>query len=81
MEEIRRAPVRKRIKLESIISRVDLDVLEVGSKTLDLADKYIGSGPIPRRYRADAVHIAVSVVNEADAIASWNLSLLKKLKK
>lgn len=32
------------------------------------------------KYRDDAVHIAIAVVNNLDAIVSWNLTHMVKLK-
>ncbi|MEW6070098.1 MAG: hypothetical protein AB1485_05725 [Candidatus Thermoplasmatota archaeon] len=45
-----------------------------------LGDKYVEQKIIPARYRDDALHIAIGVLNELDVIVSWNLRHMVKLK-
>jgi len=37
-------------------------------------------GVVPVRFRDDAVHIAVAVVNDLDVVVSWNLEHMVKLR-
>jgi hypothetical protein len=55
-------------------------LLEVDIETEELAERYIKEGIIPIRYRGDALHIAVAVINGVDVIVSWNFEHIVKLK-
>jgi hypothetical protein len=55
-------------------------LLEIDEEVKELADRYISAGIIPEKYRNDALHIAVAVVNDLDVIISWNLEHIVKLK-
>lgn len=80
LEEIDKSPIRTKIKLERIINNLRLITLEVNEKALKLAQKYVEASLIPETYRADAIHIAVATINTMDALISWNLSHIVKLK-
>ncbi|MFQ3675573.1 MAG: hypothetical protein SNJ64_03415, partial [Endomicrobiia bacterium] len=43
-------------------------------------NKYILENIIPSKYRNDALHIAIAVVNDSDVVVSWNLEHIVKLK-
>ncbi|HLG30846.1 MAG TPA: hypothetical protein VI387_11600, partial [Candidatus Brocadiales bacterium] len=45
-----------------------------------LGKLYIDGGIIPSRYYADAIHIAFATVCEVDALVSWNLEHMVKLR-
>ena len=45
-----------------------------------LSKKYIVAKLIPENYRADAIHISAPSINSMDALVSWNLSHIIKLK-
>ncbi len=55
-------------------------LLEVDIEAEELAERYIREGIIPIRYRSDALHIAVAVINGIEAIVSWNFEHIVKLK-
>lgn len=80
LEELKRSPIKKRIKLESKISRLKLEILKVNERILTLAQKYLEANLVPENYRADAIHIAVATMNSMDILASWNLSHIVRLK-
>lgn len=64
----------KRNLLLNVVNEYNLDFADI-SKAVeidDLADLYIQQGAIPPNKRADALHIAVSVVNQIDYLVSWN---------
>jgi hypothetical protein len=70
LEEINQAP-------EHVVShaRTVLEEAEVVSNTDEiamLAQAYITDGIVPKRYRADAVHIATATVARCRFIVSWN---------
>jgi predicted nucleic acid-binding protein len=72
LREVSRAPDRRRTELQRLIFETQLEVLEVTEEALRLAGRYIAEAIIPRRYRDDAIHIAVAVVNNLDCVVSWN---------
>jgi len=80
LEEISKAHKNKTIALKRIINKLQLKVLEIDEKVLDLSKKYIDAKLIPESYRADAIHISVASINSMDALVSWNLSHIVKLK-
>ena len=49
-------------------------------ESITLAEQYIGRGIIPARYRNDAFHIAIAVVEDLDVVVSWNMSHIVRLK-
>ena len=80
LEEISKAPTKKKIKLDRKISRLKLMVLEIDEKVLTLARKYTESKLIPEKFRPDAIHIAIATVNSLDILASWNQTHIVKPK-
>ena len=80
VREISRAPVPKRFQLEELLRRVNPLLLGIDEEAGELADRYIKEGIIPEKYRPDALHIAVAVVNGIEAIVSWNFEHIVKLK-
>ncbi len=55
-------------------------LLGIDLETEELAERYIKEGIIPKKYRSDALHIDVSVINGIDVIVSWNSEPIVKLK-
>ena len=80
VEEILDAPAEKRESLLELISKYELQVLETTKDANELADKYVAQGIIPAKYRDDALHIAIAVVNKVNVIVSWNFEHIVKLK-
>jgi predicted nucleic acid-binding protein len=78
--EINRAPEEIKTKLLKFIEQQNPVLLEIDEEVKELADRYISTGIIPEKYRNDALHIAVAVVNDLDVIISWNLEHIVKLK-
>lgn len=54
--------------------------LAVNDECNRLADEYVSHGIIPDKYRDDALHIAVAVVNSMDYLVSWNFEHIVKVK-
>lgn len=54
--------------------------LPVNEECQRLADEYLEKGIIPKKYRDDAVHIAVAVVHSTDYLVSWNFEHIVKVK-
>lgn len=80
INEISKSPVAKRIIFEKQISNNDLKVLKVDKSVLELAEKYIRESLVPTKYKPDAIHIAIATTNSMDALVSWNLKHIVKLK-
>jgi len=80
VREISRASAPKRFQLEDVLRKVNPLLLEIDEEIGELADRYIKEGIIPQKYRPDALHIAVAVVNGIEVIVSWNFEHIVKLK-
>ena len=80
IREISRSPEPKRSKLEDLIRRTKPLLLDIDMESVELAERYVKEGIIPEKYRSDALHIAVSVINGIDVIVSWNFEHIVKLK-
>lgn len=46
-----------------------------------LVEEYVKRKIIPRKYRDDARHIAVAVVNDVDVIITWNCKHMAQVEK
>jgi len=80
IREISRAPEPRKSQLEGLLRETNPLLLEVDIEAEELAERYVKEGIIPERYRSDAVHIAVAVVNGIEVIVSWNFEHIVKLK-
>jgi len=77
-EEIEAASSQIREEMMELIK--DFNLLEINSETEELADYYIEKEIFPEKYRSDALHVAVAVVNEIKYILSWNFKHIVKVK-
>lgn len=50
----------------------DLKLLEITDEAISLAERLVKEGAIPPKAAADALHIAVSVVNGMEYLVTWN---------
>ncbi|HLG31083.1 MAG TPA: hypothetical protein VI387_12805 [Candidatus Brocadiales bacterium] len=66
--------------MEDLIRRTKPLLLDIDMESVELAERYVKEGIIPEKYRSDALHIAVSVINGIDVIVSWNFEHIVKLK-
>lgn len=80
IEEVKKSPTPKRIQIESLITRFNLPQLKLDKVADNLAMEYVKNKVIPSKYEADAMHIAIPVINRLDAIVSWNFRHIVKLK-
>ena len=67
----------KRDAMRSVVG--SFGVLDISEEADDLAGVYVERGVFTERYRADALHVAIAVVNGAQYFASWNFSHLVKI--
>ena len=80
IREINNAPEEIAVKLRNLINDIEPEELQVDENVQALADRYIKEGVIPLKYRDDALHIAVAVINNIDVIVSWNFTHIVKVK-
>jgi hypothetical protein len=83
IDEINRTPdVEKRRMLLKAIRDYDVKVLDIEAYREEiekLAVSYIDHGVIPRKKLEDALHVAISTVEEMDALISWNYKHLANI--
>lgn len=80
LAEFARAPSDLQDCLIGALQDSEAIVLEVDSQVIEFATACIARGTIPERYEADAVHIGCAVVAGLDAIVSWNMEHIVKLR-
>ena len=80
LDEIHKAPEQKRLKLLSLIRKFNLNELKTTSETRVLANLYVKHKIIPEKFLADALHIAIAVLNDMNVIISWNMNHIVKVK-
>ena len=54
-------------------------VLDLDIEATELAQEYIDRGIFPEKYRSDANHVAVAVINGVGYLCSWNFTHLVKV--
>lgn len=70
LTEIQRGNKEFAINRERYIA--DLSILAVTDAAAELADTLLARVPMPAKAAADAVHIAVAVLNGIDMVLTWN---------
>ncbi len=68
-EAARGDTVAARTRLERIAG---LQILRISDEAVFLAERLTYSGPIPREYAADALHVAMAAVHGMDYLLTWN---------
>jgi len=63
----------KRNRLLKTLNSVSPNIIRPSKQIRLLATKYVASGIIPKKYQADALHIAAAVISGVTTIVSWNL--------
>ncbi len=71
--------IRKREFIKNLIFDYDIEILDLKQSAINLANKYIKQGAIPKEELADAYHIAIATVNKIEALASWNFAHIVSL--
>ena len=72
LEEIQRAPGDLKEKILEKIRKVPLEIISEDETSADLLEIYEKGSFIRQTARLDLRHLAVSVINGADAVVSWN---------
>ena len=81
LAELSRSPLPLRAKLLDAAARVDAIVLPITAEAEGLAKRYVADGAIPARYRNDAVHVAIAVLNGLDVVVTWNMKHLANVRR
>ena len=76
IDNTREAQLRGKLRDVSI----SFEVLSVDEESRRLATEYVKQGAIPTDYPEDALHIAISTLNEIDYLLSWNFEHIVKVK-
>ncbi len=66
--------------MKALINEYGVTVLPSRTEAAQLADMYIDAGIIPKRYRTDALHIAIATIAGIDIIVSLNFRHIVKHK-
>jgi predicted nucleic acid-binding protein len=80
IEELLEASEPKQSAMLNLITRYNIIVLPDSSEAEHLAALYVSEGIIPKKYSADALHIAITTVNNLDVIVSYNFRHIVKMK-
>ena len=81
LEEINDAPEPKKEQLADLIRRVAPALLEITEEAKELAGFYVERGIVPEKKMADAIHVAVAMIFDLDALVTWNYRHLANLRK
>jgi len=81
LAELSRAPLPLRTKLLDVAARVNAIVLPITVEVEGLARRYVAEGAIPARYRDDAMHVAIAVLNKLDVVVTWNMKHLANVRR
>ena len=68
---------KKREKMEQLVKGIEMVILNEEADIL--ANEYVRRGIIPEKYSADAIHIAIAVVNGVRYLVSWNFKHIVKV--
>ena len=71
LAELQDAPEQVRL-LPATIPPASLELVNINTEQLTLADHYVNEGALSPKYRSDARHIAITSVLKLDTLVSWN---------
>lgn len=78
-EELEATPdLNRRKELLRVLKRFRYVTLEFADEVFELADQYVNGKIIPRKYRKDAVHLAVAAYHKIPIVVSWNFKHMVK---
>ena len=78
LEELERVNEQVRDKMFSAVK--DFIVLTISKEAKELAHIYVKQGIFPEKYFDDALHVALTSINQVGILLSWNFTHLVKLK-
>jgi predicted nucleic acid-binding protein len=78
LDELSDAPEQVQEKFR-IIPEDNLEVLISDNESRLLADSYVLEGAVSKKFYEDALHIAISTINQVNVLASWNFKHIVNL--
>lgn len=78
LDELSDAPERVRENFRKIPD-MNIEILISNLESRKLAEKYILEGAVSGKYYEDALHIAISTINQVSVLASWNFKHIVNL--
>lgn len=81
LDEVARAPARRREEILGEIAAVRPILLRRSQEADELAGRYVGAGVLTPNDEADALHVAIATVYEMDVLASWNQRHLANIRR
>ena len=81
LAELNRASTVVRDKLLKAVAQLPVENLPVSDEAVDLAGQYVANNVIPARYRDDALHVALAVINNLDVVVTWNMKHLANVRR
>lgn len=61
----------------SLLKFIDeIKIIEINEEAMELAEQYVKDKLVPQNYSADALHLAVTVINKIDYLLTWNIQHL-----
>ena len=79
--EIEKTKGKKLGEMVRLIEKYNPIPLQSNQQTQDLAKAYLDAKIVPSYKKEDALHVAVGVLEELDAVISWNFRHLANLRK
>ena len=81
LAELNRASTVVRDKLLKAVAQLPVENLPVSDQAVDLAGQYVANNVIPARFRDDALHVALAVINNLDVVVTWNMKHLANVRR
>jgi hypothetical protein len=78
LDELSDAPKRVQDNFKTIPDRF-MEVILSDNESRNLADLYLKEGAVSVKYYEDALHIAISTINQVNVLASWNFKHIVNL--
>ena len=69
-----------RQSLIDLLEEYEVEILPLSEEVRTLAQVYIDKKIIPKKYLADALHIAIAAINNIPVLVSWNFEHMVKHK-
>jgi hypothetical protein len=80
LRELEKAPKAKYSKMLDLVSRYSMVILPSNIEAERLAGIYVSEDIVPAKFSTDALHIAITAVNDLDFIVSYNFKHIVKRK-
>ncbi len=80
LDELTDAPERVQNNFKTIPDE-NVEIIIADNESRILADLYINEGVVSKKNYEDALHIAISTINQVNVLASWNFKHIVNLNK